>query len=254
MFHFLGRWLIQTIHWIDFVIISLVAWLWAFLPESTHGPMYFRVFRSWCQMFVRALGVRLELHQNNSRRLPAHYVLIANHPSALEDIGTPSLFPVQSLAKAAVGNWFIAGKINRAVGTLFVDRKSADSRHAAKQAIIDTLKSGQNMVIYPEGGCKGRRIAERFYPGAFDAAIQTGLPVLPVFIHYECQDDFEWQPPYNLVDMLFRFMRSQNPTANFHVFDPWYPENFDDAEAFAETARQQYLIWEKQYLGLNPPR
>ena len=68
-----------------------------------------RLFGAWCRAFVRALGVDLRLHQKNRKRLPARYILIANHPSAFEDIGIPALFDVVSLAKVQVADWFVVG-------------------------------------------------------------------------------------------------------------------------------------------------
>ena len=36
----------------------------------------------------------------------------------------------------------------------------------------------------------------------FSLAARTGVPILPVFLHYEAQDDFEWQDPYTLPDKI----------------------------------------------------
>ncbi len=44
--------------------------------------------------------------------LPEQYILVANHPSALEDFGVPALFDIYPLAKAGVRDWFILGRIS----------------------------------------------------------------------------------------------------------------------------------------------
>ena len=61
--------------------------------------------------------------------------------------------------------------------------------------MVDAVNAGQNIALYPEGGCKGRRLFHEFKSGAFEVSMRTGVPILPVFLHYEAQDDFEWQPP-----------------------------------------------------------
>src|SRR6188508_218851 len=84
--------------WADFLAVTLLVYLLAWLPWSGKHPVA-RLFPVWCRAFVRALDVDLRLHQKNRKRLPERFTLIANHPSAFEDIGIPALFNVVSLAK-----------------------------------------------------------------------------------------------------------------------------------------------------------
>jgi 1-acyl-sn-glycerol-3-phosphate acyltransferase len=207
-----------------------------------------RLFRPWCRAFVRALDVDLRVHQKHRRRLPKRYILIANHPSAFEDIGIPAAFDVVSLAKLQVQDWFVAGRIARAAGTLFVDRDNPESRQQVIQAMVDAVNAGQNIALYPEGGCKGRRLFKEFKSGAFDVSIRTGVPILPVFIHYEAQDDFEWQPPYTLPDKIRHIMMAVNNRAHYYVYDVMDPKDYADKYAMKAAAYAMYKRWDAQYL------
>lgn len=237
-----------VIHWIELSLFTLVMYTLTYVPGIGHSSFYFMLFQFWCRAFVRALGVDLRLHQKNIHALPDQYILVANHPSAFEDIGIPALFPVHSLAKIEVKDWWIVGRINYAAGTLYVDRESAESRKAAVDLMINTLKSGANIALYPEGGCTGRRITRDFKLGAFDASLQTGIPILPVFIHYEAQQDFEWQPPYTLVQKIWHFMRTQNNRANYYVYDAINPSEFKHKVDYAQYVRAEYIKWQQKYL------
>lgn len=248
MFYYTMRILKLTGLWLDFVILTILMYLASFMPRKWLGRPYFRMFRVWCKAFVRALDVDLKLHQKNLYPIPKHYILIANHPSAFEDIGIPALFEVYSLAKIEVKDWYIAGRISEAAGTLYVKRESRDSRRAAAEHLKEELLSGKNVALYPEGGCKGKRIFESFRYGAFDVSMQTGIPVLPVFLHYEAQDDFEWRDPHTLVDKLFHFLNSENSTANYYVFDAIDPSQFKDKEEFTEYTWKLYKKWQQRYL------
>ncbi|TNF39128.1 MAG: 1-acyl-sn-glycerol-3-phosphate acyltransferase, partial [Gammaproteobacteria bacterium] len=180
--------------------------------------------------------------------LPKQFILIANHPSAFEDIGVPALFEVHSLAKHEVRDWWIVGRISAAAGTLYVDRESRESRQEAAQTIIDELGRGKSIALYPEGGCKGRRIFESFRYGAFDASMRAGVPILPVFLHYEAQDDFEWRSPQTLLDKLRHFMTTKNNTANYYVFDAIEPTRFASKEELTTHVWNLYKQWEHKYL------
>jgi len=244
---FFLRFLRKLIGWVDFILLTLLVYLLSWLPWSGTHPVA-RLFPVWCRAFVRALDVELRLHQKNRKRLPRRFILIANHPSALEDVGIPALFDVVSLAKLQVQDWFIAGRIAKAAGTLFVDRDNPESRQQVIQAMVDAVNAGRNIALYPEGGCKGRRLFHEFKSGAFDVSIRTGVPIVPVFLHYEAQDDFEWQPPYTLPDKIRHIMTAANNRANYYVYDPLDPKDYADKYAMKAAAYALYVRWNAQYL------
>ena len=240
----LGR---QVLAWVDFIAFTALIYTLSWLPWRGKHPVA-RLFNAWSRAFVRALGVDLHLHQKNRRRLPARFILVANHPAAFEDIGIPALFDVVSLAKIQVQDWTIVGRISKAAGTLYVDRDDAASRAAAIDTMVNAVNAGQNIALYPEGGCTGRRLFERFKSGAFEVSLRTGVPILPVFLHYEAQDDFEWQDPYTLPQKIWHMMTTVNNRANYYVYDPIDPKDFADKQAMKAAVYAQFAKWNAQYL------
>lgn len=236
--------------WLELIAFTAVLYLLSFIPRrrAALGAWYFALFRRWCRFFVRALGVDLRLHQQNARPLPRQFLLIANHPSAFEDVGVPALFPVYSLAKIEVRDWWWVGRINEAAGTLFVQRESSASRRAAADEIVAALARGHSVALYPEGGCKGRRVFSSFRYGAFDISLRTGVPIVPVFLHYEAQERFEWAGGQTLLHKLWHFMTAPNNRANYYVFDAIEPSRFPTKEAYYEYVYARYLAWQAKYL------
>ena len=245
------RLLRKLLAWADFVAFTALMYLLSWLPWPGRHPASHPVawmFQSWCRCFVRALDVDLRLHQKNRKRLPERFILIANHPAAFEDIGIPALFDVVSLAKTQVQDWFIVGRISKAAGTLYVDRDDPASRDKAVETMVNAVNSGVNIALYPEGGCTGRRLFHEFKSGAFEVAKRTGVPILPLFLHYEAQDDFEWQPPYSLPDKIRHMMTTVNNRANYYVYDPLDPKDYADKYAMKAAAYALYAKWNAQYL------
>jgi len=230
--------------WLLLVPLTLLLYVLTYLPIPHRT--YHRLFRIWCRIWVHALGVRLRLHRHSSDPLPEPFLLIANHPSAFEDIGIPALFDVDNLAKREVRDWFIVGRISQAAGTLYVQRESRTSRQQAARTITAALSKGRNIALYPEGGVKGMRI-HPFRYGVFNISLETGIPIVPVFIHYQPQQDFFWdhQP---LPLKLWQIMRADKPVADYHLFDPFTPDEFDSVEAYCEAVYQRYLEWQADYL------
>lgn len=233
--------------WLDLAAHTVLLWLLSLLPRAWTQSWYPRLFPGWCRSFVRALRVDLRVHQHYRDSLPSQYLLIANHPSAFEDIGIPALFPVDSLAKAEVRDWWIVGRISDRAGTLYVQRDSKASRQAAADAMVAALNRGRCIALYPEGGCKGRRLAARFHYGTFEVAQRANVPVVPVFIHYEAQEAFEWAGqtlPRKILDIA----TAPNRCAHYHVFDPFRPGHYADARALHDAVYAQYQRWQARFL------
>ena len=247
MFQRLLRLLWQSIAILDLILLSLILLVLAYLPDTLTQSFYRKLFRSWCKVFVAALDIDLRLHQHHQKPLPDTYILIGNHPSIFEDIGIPALFDTHPVAKAEVRDWFVGGRIAAAAGALFVQRDSAESRKQVSQAIVDALQNGMNVAIFPEGGCKGKRIHE-FKWGIFEISLATGTPLVPVFLHYEAQHEFEWRDNQTAPQKIWQLLNLSNNRANYHVFDAIDPADFSDKAEYCEYVHQQYLQWQEKYL------
>lgn len=241
------RLLRKIIGWVDFILFTALMYVLSWLPWRGKHPVA-RMFNAWCRAFVRALDIDLRLHQKNLKHLPERFILIANHPAAFEDIGIPALFDVVSLAKLQVQDWFIVGRISNAAGTLFVDRDDPASRHQSIETMVDAVNAGHNIALYPEGGCKGRRLFTQFKSGAFEVSLRTGIPIVPIFLHYEAQDDFEWQPPYTLPQKIWHMMTTVNNRVNYYVYDPMDPKDYKDRHEMRDAAYAKYTQWNAEYL------
>lgn len=238
--------LVRLWSWVELGVLTIVMYLLSFLPRSWFGTFYERLFYFWIDVFVQAMGVTIRVHQHYAKTLPDQYIVVANHPSAFEDIGLPSLFDAYSVAKMGVRDWFLVGRISAAAGTIFLKRDDKSSRAAAGESITTALNEGKNIAIYPEGGCFGRRI-NKFLYGIFGISIETQVAIVPVFIHYEAQEDFEWQGQ-TLPQKMWQILTAQNRTANFHVYEPFLPENYEDRETFCNDVHEHYLKWQDKHL------
>lgn len=242
---FRAAWLL--LGWFELLLFTLLMYALSFLPDSWRGDWYRRLFHVWSRSWVHALGVDLKLHHKNREPLPERFILIANHPSSFEDAGIPSLFDVDSVAKHEVRDWFLAGRIGAAAGTIFVKRDSRESRAAAARQIRDHLSKGRNVALYPEGGIKGPRLQPSFRYGAFAISLDMGIPIVPVYLHYEALHDFHWGR-HSLVQNIRNIMNSRNNRANYYLFDAIDPSQFDDKVSYCNYVYSLYQGWQERFL------
>ena len=233
--------------WLELVFFTLALYTLSFLPPHWRRDWYRRWFHQWSRTWVHALGVDLRMHHKHREPLPERFIMIANHPSSFEDIGIPALFDVDSLAKVEVRDWWVVGRISAAAGTVFVKRESRDSRAAAAAAIRRRLEQGRNIALYPEGGINGPRLQPMFRHGAFAASLETGVPIVPVYLHYEALHDFHWGR-HSLLRNIRNIMLTRNNRVNYYVFDAVYPDNFDDKASYCDHVYGLYRQWQARYL------
>jgi 1-acyl-sn-glycerol-3-phosphate acyltransferase len=125
-------------------------------------------------------------HIQGREHLPLEgaYVLVANHESGLDVL---CLFLLGSPARFLSADW-----VTRipAVGPLFhwceyiaMDPASRESRARAMAEVARSLASGTPVAIFPEGRIPdpSEGLAE-FRPGAFRAALEAGVPIVPVVL------------------------------------------------------------------------
>ncbi|TCB97701.1 1-acyl-sn-glycerol-3-phosphate acyltransferase [Micromonospora zingiberis] len=144
--------------------------------------------RGWARATARACGVRLTVRGRLPRR---RALLVANHVSWWDILAILTVAPARLVAKQEVGRWPLVGLLARAAGTIFVDRARPRELPGAVGRVAAALRAGRSVAVFPEGTtwCGERtdcRPATGFRPAMFQAAIDTGAPVVPLRIGYRC--------------------------------------------------------------------
>ncbi|MEU7586143.1 lysophospholipid acyltransferase family protein [Micromonospora sp. NPDC049230] len=146
--------------------------------------------RGWARATARAFGVRLVIRGRLPRR---RALLVANHVSWLDVIAVLAVAPTRMVAKREIRSWPVVGLLAAAAGTVFVDRSRPRALPSMVGRVADTLRAGRSVAVFPEGTtwCAGDGAADcrpggGFRPATFQAAIDTGSPVVPLRLAYRC--------------------------------------------------------------------
>ncbi|MDA0224642.1 MAG: AMP-binding protein [Proteobacteria bacterium] len=110
-------------------------------------------------------------------------VLAVNHTSYLDALVLLGLLEVRGyafVAKREFQEHWLMGRLLAGFGTRFIERfdVTKSSEHAGDLATA--AKDGASLIVFPEGTLKRNTGLMAFRSGAFQAAAQAGVPVLPV--------------------------------------------------------------------------
>ena len=136
-----------------------------------------RIMRRMLLLPFRAQG--LEVLEGEGAR-----VIVANHASYLDGFVLVSVIPGTPCyaVKGELAGQFFARVLLRRLGVTFVER--FDARRGVEDAdrLMQVVRQGRSVVFFPEGTLTRASGLRSFRMGAFAAAAQAGVPVVPVGI------------------------------------------------------------------------
>jgi 1-acyl-sn-glycerol-3-phosphate acyltransferase len=132
---------------------------------------------SWCKVLWR-----IRIH--GTERLPAAgaYVVAPTHRSGW-DIPFSSMITkrrIRFMGKGSVFRIPVLGSALRYLGGFGVERGTPDRR--ALQALLECLRGGEPVVVYPEGTRHQGRAVSELFDGAAWVAARAEVPMVPVGI------------------------------------------------------------------------
>lgn len=154
------------------------------LKEPTAAKWHRSVSRVWMTFFLNAVGCPLKIKGKQYFQKGINYVVVCNHNSLMDIPITTPFMPNanKTIAKTTFAYIPFFGWIY-AAGSILVNRKSEKSRKESFQKMRWVLRTGLDMVIYPEGTRnRTNDPLKSFYDGAFKLAVSAGKPIMPVLL------------------------------------------------------------------------
>jgi 1-acyl-sn-glycerol-3-phosphate acyltransferase len=157
--------------WLAVAVLPRLSWRWAVVQRASRWM--------WRSTFTPLTVTGAENFPRDGR-----CVIVANHSSYLDSIVLAAVLPtpVSFVAMVELKRNPLFHFYLRRLDTEFVDRWNKRRREEDTRRIIGRAKENRTLVFFAEGGMSHHRGIRRFKLGAFTAAVESGLPVVPVVI------------------------------------------------------------------------
>jgi len=139
------------------------------------------MIRWWSGALVRRFGLRI---RRFGEPLPGAVLYVANHISWLDIELVHSQRPVSFVAKSEISGWPYVGWLSSRAGTIFHRRGSTDSLAAVMARVVERLRAGEPVGVFPEGGSGHGDKVGTFHARIFQTALDANVPVQPVALRY----------------------------------------------------------------------
>jgi len=169
-------WYIYTV-----VMGSLSLLIWPFDPS---GNLQFSCARWWCRLVAWSIFARIKVHGVEHVKPDRPYVYMANHSSLID---TPALFaylplPFRIMAKRSLFFVPFMGWHLWTAGHFPIDRGNARKTAVSMRRVIEGVRKGQSLAVFPEGTRTADGRLQPFKPGVFKIALRAKVPIVPVTI------------------------------------------------------------------------
>jgi 1-acyl-sn-glycerol-3-phosphate acyltransferase len=174
---------VANVLWYVYTIVmatlSLVLW-----PFDRTGALQHWCARWWCRLVAWTIFARIHVRGVEHVQPGRPYVYMANHASLID---TPALFaylpyPFWIMAKKNLFYVPFMGWHLWTAGHFPIDRTNPRKTATSVRRVIDGVKHGRSLAVFPEGKRTEDGALQPFEPGAFKIALRAGVPIVPVTI------------------------------------------------------------------------
>lgn len=175
-------WLYAVYGWSLFALIAPAVWLWTAVSPRTDWNR--AVSRGAARLFARLSATKFHVTRREALPRDTPFVGVANHASYLDGILLMAALPrpFAFVAKRELAQQRVAGSYLRGIGARFVERFEVQQSVEDARGLARLAGSGQSLVFFPEGTFTDSPGLRPFHMGAFLAAAQAALPVVPIAI------------------------------------------------------------------------
>jgi len=205
--------------------------------------LFDNVPRWWSVLMMWAAGVRVRVHGMENLRSGEPYIFTSNHVSWFDIPALAKILPrYKFVAKAELFKVPIFGHGMRAVGMVEIQRENRKAAFGAYDVAAEKIRSGNSVVVFPEG-TRGRAYPLRpFKKGPFVLAIAAGVPIVPIIVH-------------GTIEIMPKGSLWVHPgTIDVHLLEPVSTTgvDYDHREALMQTVRTRMADAMRDIYGVEP--
>ncbi|MDO9262242.1 MAG: lysophospholipid acyltransferase family protein [Flavobacteriaceae bacterium] len=162
-------------------------------------------------------------------------ILMANHRTYYDAIVVLKDVLAFPIGKIEVQSWPLIGYAASLTGVLFVNRFNKESRRGTIDAMNQKLNEGYTIFNTPEGTTHNKPTTIDFHPGTFVAAAKNKIPIVPIAIEYQLEED-AWIGDDTFIRHFVQCFGKWNTHIKVTYFDALISE---DADYLLNTTKSQ---------------
>jgi 1-acyl-sn-glycerol-3-phosphate acyltransferase len=220
----------------------ILTWNRHAVMKNGREPFTHRMIRAWSTGLMRVFGLR---SVRIGQPLADPVLFVANHTSWIDIELLHSQRAACFVAKAEIADWPLVGWLAASGGTIFHRRGSNHSLAAVMQVMVDRLREGRSVAVFPEGGTGHNGVLKVFHARIFQAALDAEVPVQPVALRFARDGkrliDAGFREDENFMQNILRMLGGPSMDAEVHFLE-LVPSSPDGRRRMADLARERIAV------------
>ncbi|WP_349811817.1 lysophospholipid acyltransferase family protein [Xanthomonas dyei] len=208
-------------------------------PQDTLDEL---MIRCWQGNLMRIFGFRL---RRFGTPLSGATLFVANHVSWVDISMLHSQRVMGFVAKREIAGWPLVGWLAAKGQTIFHQRGNTESLGGVLLEMLQRLRSGKPVGVFPEGRTRGGTEVGPFHARIFQAAVEAGVPVQPVALRYGVRGNAQAVVAFGERESFFanivRLLGEPSRLAEIHFLEPIGAFDIEGRRRLADTSRQRII-------------
>jgi 1-acyl-sn-glycerol-3-phosphate acyltransferase len=237
---YLWRVPLLLLHILFGIVVCALLLSWAGgVMKNGREPLAPRMIRAWSTGLMRIFGLR---SVRIGQPLQDPVLFVANHTSWIDIELLHSQRAACFVAKAEIAGWPLVGWLAASGGTIFHRRGSNHSLASVMQVMVERLRAGRSVAVFPEGGTGHNGVLKVFHARILQAALDADVPVQPVALRFvregKRQIDAGFRDHESFLQNFLRMLGGAPMDAEVHFLEP-VPASAEGRRRMADQARER---------------
>lgn len=201
----------------------------------------------YCGMIVKGLGIRV-ITKNRPPDL-RNVLFVSNHMGFLDILAIASLYPMLFVTSVEMKNTPVLGTLTQMGGCLYTDRRSRGRIMDELQNIVQALKEGLSVVLYPESVSTNGEAVLPFKRTLMMSAAYANVPIQPLVVNFteingepgfskKWRDSVCWYGDMSFFTAFCNALVLKSVALEIEFLEQIYPQPEDDRAVIANKAHQ----------------
>jgi len=168
--------------WMLFFILAPMTWIAVVLLPRESWRWF--LMRKVARFLAKASFTPIIVEGTENLLVKKSFIVVSNHASYLDNFLMIAVLPMEFsfVAKAELKESLLARLFLKRIQTEFVERFDRQKGVEDARRVVSTARKGRNLLFFAEGTFTRIPGLRPFHMGAFEAAVEADVPVVPLAI------------------------------------------------------------------------
>jgi 1-acyl-sn-glycerol-3-phosphate acyltransferase len=195
-------------------------------------------------IIIKAFGIRVNVINRPRDEKP--FLLVSNHMGFIDILMIAAQFPALFITSNEMRETPFLGTLTEMAGCIYVERRSRTKIVDELKNVVDVLKAGFRVTLYPEATSTNGESVLPFKKTLMMAAAQAGVPIQPLVINFrrvngepfglKWRDSLCWYGDITFIVSLWRALCLKSVDAEIEFLEQIHPSVEDDRGLIASQA------------------